>query len=65
MVMILFTVYLCEFIQNRYWRCMTFVFVILCNKYEYVYWNPTLWVTMGVRRVNPSKWELRVASGPI
>ena len=35
---------------------------------KFAFWvnlNPTLWVATGVRGVNPSKWQLRVASGPI
>ena len=41
-------------------------FVILYTKFAFwVNLNPTLWVATGVRGVNPSKWQLRVASGPI
>ena len=44
---------------------MTFVFMILCSKFAFwVNLNPTQWVAMGVRGVNSSKWELKVASGP-
>ena len=35
---------------------------------KFAFWvnlNPTLWVATSVRGVNPSKWQLRVASGPI
>ena len=42
----------------------TVFFMILPSKFAFwVNLNPTLRVAMGVRGVNPSKWQLRVASG--
>ena len=41
-------------------------FKILPSKFAFwVDLNPTLWVAMGVRGANPSKWQLKVASGSI
>ena len=41
-------------------------FMILPSKFAFwVNLNPTLWVATVVRGVNPSKWQLRIASSPI
>ena len=52
---------ICKFNKN-----LCFFFMILPSKFAFwVNLNPTLWVATGARGVNPSKWQLRVASGPI
>ena len=39
-----------------------FFFLILPSKFAFrVNLNPILWVATGVRGVNPSKWQLRIA----